>query len=78
MSDFRKDENMRTPAIGNWLMPKDGNPPGIVVAVLPSGKECVLARRLPPDDRVVETVHAAADLQGPMTGKTATKPNHDL
>lgn len=59
---------MKIPAIGDWLMPRDGQLPGMVVAVLPSGKQCVLARRLPPDYRVVETVHAVEALKGPMTG----------
>jgi hypothetical protein len=58
------------PAIGDWLMPKDGSAPGMVVAVLPSGRQCILARRLPPHYRVVETVHAVADLKGPMNGKS--------
>lgn len=56
------------PAIGNWLIPKDGSAPGMVVAVLPSGRQCILARRLPPTYRAVETVHHASDLKGPMTG----------
>lgn len=59
---------MSIPAIGDWLMPRDGRAPGVVIAVLPSGKECILARRQPPHYRVVETVHATADLKGPMTG----------
>lgn len=57
------------PAIGNWLMPRDGSPPGMVVAVLPSGKQCILARRLPPDYHIIETVHAVDMLKGPMTGR---------
>lgn len=59
-----------TPCIGDWLLPKDGSAPGMVVAILPSGRQCVLARRLPNQDyRVVETVHAAADLKGLMRGR---------
>jgi hypothetical protein len=65
------------PAIGNWLMPKDGRMPGMVVAVLPSGRQCILARRLPPTYRVVETVHAVSDLKGPMTGVAVTRPHGD-
>ena len=57
------------PAIGDWLMPKDGSPPGMVVDVLPSGKQCVLARKLPPTYKVVETVHSADALKGPMSGQ---------
>jgi hypothetical protein len=65
---------MNIPEIGNWLMPKDGRWPGMVVAVLPSGKQCILARRLPPHYRVTETVHAVSDLKGPMTGVVAARP----
>lgn len=65
---------MNTPAIGNWLMPKDGQPPGIVVAVLPSGARCVLSRRLP-DGRVIESAHNTTDLKGPMTGTPVSRPN---
>lgn len=64
---------MNVPAIGNWLMPRDGGPPGMVVAVLPSGTQCILARRLPPTFRVVETVHSVETLKGPMTG-TQVRP----
>lgn len=64
---------MNVPAIGNWLMPKDGSYPGVVVDILPTGKMCVLARRLPPDYRVVETAHAIEDLKGPMTGKAVLR-----
>ena len=61
---------MNTPAIGDWLAPKDGSAPGMVVAVLPSGKQCVLARRLPSQDyRVVESVHNTDQLKGPMRGR---------
>lgn len=64
------------PALGDWLMPLDPNlPPGMVVAVLPSGGQVVLARCLPtkawglfPKGGLVETVHSATDLKGPMTG----------
>jgi hypothetical protein len=62
------------PAIGNWLLPREGSPkersgPGMVVAVLPSGGQVILAARVPPSYAVVETVHRTADLIGPMTGK---------
>lgn len=52
-------------------MPKDGSAPGMVVQVLPSGAQCILARRLPPTYRVSETVHKSADLKGPMRGHPA-------
>jgi hypothetical protein len=63
---------MAIPAIGDWLVPRDGIvAPGMVVAVLPSGKQCVLARRLPSADyTVVETVHEIAALKGQMTGRS--------
>lgn len=60
---------MQIPAIGDWLMPRDGSAPGMVVAVLPSGTQCILARRLPPDYKVVETVHSTETLKGPMRGQ---------
>ena len=59
-------------------MPKDGRSPGMVIAVLPSGRECILARRLPPDYQMVETVHASADLKGPMSGTPVSPSNEDV
>ena len=65
---------MKHPAIGDWLIPEDHAAPyplglpGIVVAILPSGEKCVLARRLP-SGRVVETVHISSALRGLMRGR---------
>ena len=55
------------PRIGDWCAPKDGSNVGMVVDILPSGDQVVLAR--PMLDRVVETVHWTADLKGTMQGK---------
>lgn len=64
------------PEIGNWLIPRHGVGsaalPGMVVAVLPSGRQCILARRVPPHYRIIETVHETETLKGPMTGKVVS------
>ncbi len=56
------------PGIGDWLVPRDGTAPGVVVDILPSGESCVLSRRLPITNIEVETVHETKDLKGRMTG----------
>lgn len=60
------------PAIGDWLTPR--NPaelPGLVVAVLPSGSQCVIAARPAPTYQVVERAYRTDALKGPMTGRAA-------
>ena len=64
---------MKCPAIGDWLIPKDHTDhylfgPGIVVDILPSGKECVLSRQLR-SGQIVETAHLSSDLRGLMRGR---------
>lgn len=66
------------PALGDWLMPKDRDmPPGMVVERLPDGSKVILGGYLPPNTwgrfprgGYVETVHATADLRGPMNGQS--------
>jgi hypothetical protein len=61
---------MNTPAIGDWLLPRDGWMAGMVVDILPSGKQCVLARVV--RGEMVETAHDTASLKGPMRGRPVT------
>lgn len=64
------------PTIGDWLVPRDGTHPntrpGIVVDILPSGKQAVLSRRLYSGSITVESVHNTEDLKGPMNGRVVT------
>lgn len=59
----------KIPAIGDWLIERNSDRPGLVVAVLPMGDECVLASRPPPNRECVEGVHKFSELRGPMNGR---------
>ncbi len=58
---------MRTPAIGDWLIPSEGEP-GMVVDIMPSGSDAVLAR-YSPRFGYSETAHKTTTLRGPMRGQ---------